>query len=220
MCYSAETSIESFLVNQISGWILFFTFDKFLALYTMYIGLIQVYEYIFWTNQTKNAWNYWTTKLAMLTVNFQPIVLAAGIVYMNQLTLNIVCKIVLSVYVTFCVLFSIYSWFQIDYTLVTKETAPGLFWQWTWLPGSIFFYPLYTTTFVCLFLYNFPYPLNLLLCGIILFGFIFNFLKYMITSARMWCYIASFSPIYIIAYYLMLKYRPIRALTGIELVNP
>ena len=33
----------------------------------------------------------------------------------------------------------------------------------------------------------------------------------------MWCYFASFTPIYIIAYYLMMKYRPIEKITGMNM---
>ena len=93
MCYSLEVSRNSFLINVISCFMLF-NFSKnnnakILSLFFLFIGFMQLFDWIFWNNQDtfnekKMIVNKIFTKIAMIFNHLQPIVLALLLMYYKK----------------------------------------------------------------------------------------------------------------------------------------
>ena len=217
MCYSAETSIKTLIINHISAILLYYTFDPAIATYLIFVGIMQFWDYIFWKNQEKNAINYWSTKMAMLNNNFQPIILGLSMYLFNHIQFNYFSILIFFLYFLITIFYCIYSWFSIDYTLVTKASAPGLFWQWNFLPGGPYYYALYFIT-TCILMYNYAYPIKYILIILYSLSFFFSYFKYnTLDVGRMWCFLFAFSPIFILLIYILLEQKEVKRIFDIRL---
>jgi hypothetical protein len=61
MCFSLEISRTNFIINLITCFLIFNKNKKdykIIALFYFGVGLIQLFDYIFWLNQKKNKINY------------------------------------------------------------------------------------------------------------------------------------------------------------------
>jgi hypothetical protein len=154
---------------------------------------MQYYDVIFWLNQKKNPTNFIATKLAMITNHLQPIIYAYLI--SKQYTISIYNKILLFIYTAFAILYSINAYKKIDYTLVTKQTSPVLFWEWNHVTNYDSFYTLFVLVLV-LFSLELPYPFNWLM--LILNGASFLFSRFTMkreVMGKYWCILASYLPL-------------------------
>lgn len=216
MCYNKSSSINAFTIGLLSSLLLYknkFTertenhkvFQQ-LALFFAFVSLMQIYDAIFWSslqdNDGKNNTNYVFTKLAMITNHLQPIVLAYLI---NQyIELNDITKIVLAIYTFVALVYSIEAYQRIDYTIVTKESAPALHWEWNTLENTTFrslhMYGLFLTVLSLISL-QLPYPISYVMLFINLATFLFSKYTYKILDiGRMWCHIAAYIPLLLLIF--------------------
>lgn len=209
MCYSASISVASFSISVILSLILLVTYSKVLGLFFVYIALMQLYDFIFWTFPYKHPMNYWVTKLAMITNNLQPIVLALLIIYVGKQKLTHINIILLLVYGVVAAIYTIYAMTKTSFTLPTKACNGGLYWEWSSLPGYLIVYSLYLALLMSLFYDHFPKPMNyiLILITIVSFGLSGLFYWKHNMTGRMWCWIGAFTPLFLIIafYYLRMK---------------
>ena len=91
---------------------------------------MQIYDVIFWLNQSNNNINYIFTKIAMITNYLQPIILSYLI--SQHYKLNNLTTIILLLYVIYGLYYCINSFNKIDYTLVSKDSKPVLDWKWNY----------------------------------------------------------------------------------------
>lgn len=199
MCYSLQASKDAFIICIINCIILYniksnSAVNKISALFLLYVNLMQLYDWIFWANPSKSRINYLTTKIAMITNILQPVVIAGILYYYNNKLSGNSIKLLI-IYLLF-VLFFIYDVYnKIDYTLVSKESAPGLFWQWNNI-GYSFIWKTYIILFIVLSLENCKYPFNYYGIAIIMSTIILGLLYYKQDSfGRFWCYFASYIPL-------------------------
>lgn len=202
MCYTIRASIFSFVVNALSCVLLYTTYNKTLALLFAFVGLMQLYDIVFWLNQRPNALNFWTTKLAMMTNHLQPIVLALLIMYVEKRTLAPISKWLLIAYCIVAAVYSIYAWIHTDYTLVNYRRANGsLFWQWNYLFSNwvyVSFLMLFIATICALMLQHFPAPINYIVTAIALLSVILSRVTFKgQATGRFWCWMAGFIPVVI-----------------------
>lgn len=216
MCYSAEKSLETLIINHISGILLHYTYDPIMGIFLLYVGFMQFFDYMFWKNQEKNAINYWFTKIAMITNNTQPIILALCISYFTGSWLYFYEFIIVFVYSIITLFYSIYSWYQIDYTLVTNKSSPGLYWQWNYLYGGINFYLLFLIT-LCTLFYRFTYPINYVYIFLSIFSFVLSWYKYKTHKSvgRMWCFFAGYLPIFVIILYMIIEQKQVKKMLSL-----
>lgn len=204
MCYSLDVSRNSFFINMFSCLILYNynstnKNSKILSLFFLFVGLMQLYDWIFWSNQdithTKQmAVNYFFTKMAMISNHLQPIVLATLLLYYNKSLKN------LSIF--FVILYSLFMYYytsniynSIDYTLKHKinvHNTQRVSLEWKWNEGSDNFivYSVYLMTLGVLSYQNFKTPLNIILVLI-------NFLSFFLFNngsdiGRFWCNYSSY----------------------------
>lgn len=207
MCYSLNASFNSIVINVISCYVLLNVakyknkettlFFRNISLFFLFVGLMQLYDLIFWIslkdNGGKNTLNYATTKIAMLSNHFQPIVLAYLISRVHSL--NDVTKYILGFYVVFCIWYSYIALTELDYTIVTKNSFPALDWKWNNLENGEIFYTIFFITFSCITL-NLRYPFSILMLMINICTFLFSFYHFKRkTVGHMWCKIAAYVPL-------------------------
>lgn len=206
MCYSPLVSMVSFTVSLLGSLLLYATYDKVLALFFIWVSLMQLYDWVFWHNQAKTRTNYWTTKIAMITNNLQPIILALLIVYLGRHELTYLNKILVCLYSIVALIYIIYSWNRIDYTLPSPICNGGLYWQWNTLPWYWLVYSFFLITMISLFVYEFKSPLNIILVFLCVITYLYSSLFYWKNNmtGRIWCWIAGFIPMIVYIYY---RYR-------------
>lgn len=193
MCYNSQASIQAFIIGTISSIILYQT-DPILSILAFFIYVMQLYDYIFWNNLTKNNINYIFTKIAMITNHLQPIILALAIIYIKKDKLFNIEKISLASYTIIAIIYTIYYWNDINYTLITDESKPSLYWEWNDKDGNILLYLLYLITMLLLLYYHFTFPSNIILIVLFILSFLFSGFYYFKNKAvgRFWCYYAPF----------------------------
>lgn len=203
MCYTKEVSRNSFIINVITCYILYNYHSnnkthKIFALFFGFVGLMQLFDWIFWENQIKNKTNYITTKIAMISNHIQPIILGILMYYFNG-SLSNNSWIILSLFsiVILCYTINIYN--QIDYTLVTERSKPSLDWEWNSKKNAGFVYLIFLLTFIILSLENLVYPMNIFLglTSIVSFTLASYYYKG-VNIGRFWCNGASYIPLIIL----------------------
>ena len=197
MCYTKDASIFSFAVNVVSSGVLF-TMSPTLGAFYFFVGLMQLYDYVFWTYPGTNRINGAVTKLAMVSNHLQPIVLALLVhAYVRRLTL--LSLVVVWTYVAVASVYTLAHWSDVHYTNVHPKSYPSLYWEWNDKPGAQLLYALFVATLVVLFGLNFKAPLNVVLAGLAVASFALSWYYYKGKTAvgRFWCYFAAFLPMFV-----------------------
>jgi hypothetical protein len=206
MCYSKEVSQRSFIINVITCYILYnYKSDnnthKILALFFAFVGLMQLFDWIFWEHQSENGKrvNFIFTKIAMIANHLQPIILAT-LLYIFNGKLAIVSKITILFYTI--VILHYTTNLNIDYTLVktvktkSDKVKTSLYWQWNSAHNSYLVYTIFLITLSVLSFENFNYPMNIILVFINLSSFFLaNFYYKSEYVGRFWCETASIIPL-------------------------
>lgn len=211
MCYSKEVSQRSFIINVITCYILYnyksnnYT-HKILALFFAFVGLMQLFDWIFWehqniSNENEKNINFVFTKIAMIANHLQPIILAI-ILYMYYGKLDNLSICIVFLYILVVVPYTISSYLNIDYTLVktvktkNNKTKTSLYWQWNSAHNSYLVYATFLITLSVLSFENFNYPMNIILVFINLSSFFLaNFYYKSEYVGRFWCETASIIPL-------------------------
>lgn len=204
MCYSLEVSRNSFIINIISSYILYKRRNneyKLLSLFFSFVGLMQLYDWIFWMNQEENNINFIVTKIAMFSNHLQPIVLALLIMFYLK-KFGKMSQILLLLYVICISIYTYTSYNNIDYTLIknipdiNNNYNPSLYWQWNTKENALMVYIIFLMSF-CVFGYeNFSKPLNLIHLIINLSTFFFSdFFHKHNHVGRWWCNVAAYVPL-------------------------
>jgi hypothetical protein len=202
MCYSSDASKVSLTVNVITCFILYnyakTDYSKIFALFFAFVGLMQLYDWIFWENLYPNNINYIFTKIAMISNHLQPIVLAL-LIYIISGKIGKFSQIIVLLYSSIALIYSINSYNNINYTLVSENSKPSLYWEWNDQPYSGITYLLFLLTFTVLCFENFNYPINIIFTLINLLSFFFTSYYYKGQNiGRFWCYISSYIPILVL----------------------
>lgn len=203
MCYTSEASRTSFLVNFITCSILYIhaknnNYSRIFALFFAFVGLMQLYDWIFWENLGENNINYVFTKIAMISNHLQPLILAY-LIYIFTGNIGYFSKIIIMLYFIFGLIYSIKIYDSIKYTVVSEKSTPSLFWEWNFLPHSLIVYILFLLALTVLCYENFDYPINIIFSLINILSFLFASYYYKGQGiGRFWCYFASYIPLFVL----------------------
>jgi hypothetical protein len=208
MCYNSQDSLNAYLINLVSCIILFNkssnTDMKIASIFFLFVGQMQILDYIFWENNECSSINKLTTKIAILFNHLQPIVLFLLFNYYNyeQTTIS---KIILLLYTLFVIDYTIKLWPEenceieinekVCYSLPLADLSI-IKWKWNSQPNS---YVIYTLFLVYLFSASFNFKnYKYLYCMSSIGSFLIGskIPKLNIGLGRAWCYIASFSPLF------------------------
>jgi hypothetical protein len=205
MCYTKFDTIIVYIINFLACGLLFYSNKdistnndrKIIALFLLFVGQMQLFDYIFWTNPECNIENKIGTKLAIIFNHLQPIVL----LYLQktygypELVITTWMK---RVYITIIIVYSIYALYQVKCTSRSKTTNIVV-WEWNYLPGCQFVYLLFLGFLLVLSLQFKTKFYRFMSIIVILTTLIAGFLKPILneSAGRLWCYYAALTPLII-----------------------
>lgn len=207
MCYSTIDSIISWVVNLGSSIYLFKYTNKetykIIALFFLFVGQMQLFDVIFWTNQNCNLVNKIFTKIAILFNHLQPVVLFFLIKYFNKNN-NIISRIVIIIYTFVVSFYTISLWQNINCTAKDKVCCSLPYhtnknkiikWEWNDQPLNILVYSLFMLALI-----TSGYDLKNNNVFFILGAIITLLISHKINDlnkslGRAWCYLAAFTPL-------------------------
>lgn len=200
MCYTFRASIINGTISLITSVIVYRSTSnpivKSLSLFCLYVSLMQWYDAIFWTTSSgKNAINYVFTKVAMITNHLQPIILYYLVA--QHVKMTHVSKLVLGLYCVCALIYSIYAFNVIDYTVVTHKSAPMLDWKWNNLPGAQIMYFLFLMVFTFVSL-NVSGILSIVMLMFTFGSLFFSYYTFKGENVgQMWCVISAYAPLFL-----------------------
>jgi hypothetical protein len=193
MCYSVEASKTAFFINIISTFILYnYSEDpeyKVIALFLGYVGIVQLYDWILWENQENNI-NYIISKIQMLHVNLEPLVLAYLFYNLNGKLPDNSSIITLLYGCVFCI-YLISKFNSFKYTPIENNR---LQWQWIEDPTQIL-YTLYISAFVILGYENLHAPKNIVFVILSIAAVLFGIYYKNEGGGRYWCKYGAYIPL-------------------------
>jgi hypothetical protein len=210
MCYNSQDSLNAYLINLVSSIILFNkssnTDMKIASIFFLFVGQMQILDYIFWKNTKCESINKLTTKIAILFNHLQPIVLFLLFNYYNYEQTNI-SKIILLLYTLFIIDYTIKLWPEKNCEIKINEKVccslplndlSIIKWKWNEQQNSIFIYTLFLLyLFTAGFnLKNSKYKYLFSIASISSILIALKIPKLNISVGRVWCYLASFVPIF------------------------
>lgn len=211
MCYTYQTSINSFCIGAISSLFLICLPNvskqyKVLGWFFLYIILMQLYDAIFWVNLPPSNINKIATKFAAITNHLQPVIFCLVIYFLLGNVKKLGLYITL-LYSALIIPYTINGWKTLEYTEVTSKSSPSLDWKWNHFDYSPVVYSLYVLSLLVLGYQNLSKPINIIFCIFTSITFLFSYYKYQIKGAtgRFWCYFAAFVPAFFVLYSYLVK---------------
>jgi hypothetical protein len=197
MCYTAKDSALAYGVNLVGCAALFLLAKdaqfKVLALFLLFVGQMQIFDYYFWNHQKCDKENNIVTKLAIAVNHYQPSVLFL-LQHLYGFKQSIEAIVVLGIYSILSVFYNAKAFEQINCTL-PKDGI--LEWKWNELDGNVFFYAFYILYFVVAS-FNFtdtPVKIASALISVITFVAASQKRFLNIHFGRAWCYYAALMPL-------------------------
>lgn len=201
MCYSAKDSAAAYGINLIScAALFFFARDaqfKVLALFLLFVGQMQLFDYYFWNHEKCDKANNIMTKFAIGFNHYQPSVLF----FLQKLYgfhQSLESLIVLGAFSIYSMIYNLEAFKKVDCTLPKNGT---LEWAWTELDGNYIFYPLFVL-YLVIASFNFtsrPVQIAAALVSIVSFLVANKRIVLDIHMGRAWCYFASLMPLVFLA---------------------
>jgi hypothetical protein len=201
MCYTAKDSLIGYIINSISSILLYNISNdaqyKVMALFLLFVGQMQIFDFAFWMNPECNLLNQLTTKLAIGVNHLQPIVLFI-LQYTYGFKQSPLSLILLSLYAVMGLIYNFKAFNDIDCTLAVKGIMK---WEWNHLPGNTLYYTLFLGYLVAAS-FNFKDNLFAIISALVIVLTFFIANKTPIlnkSSGRIWCYYAAFMPLVFVA---------------------
>ena len=203
MCYTANDSLIGYIINSISSILLYNISNdsqyKVIALFLLFVGQMQIFDFAFWKNQSCNSINQIITKIAIGFNHLQPIVL-----YLLQTAFGFKQSIISSIIFVLYLIFGLF--YNIDAFSSIKCTLPenGIInWKWNNLSGRTLYYTFFLGYLISAS-FNFKDNLLKIITAIITVLTILISNKTPILNkylGRIWCYYAAFTPLLFIGLY-------------------
>jgi len=205
MCFTAQDSLNAYLINLIGSIVVFLiTTDRqirLLCLFFLFVGQMQLFDYIFWLNNSCNLLNKITTKTAIIFNHLQPIILVL-LMFIYGFNVN---NFTQSIFIAYVLMSLLYNYDALKNVDCTKSENNLMKWKWNNRKLNGFYYALFLLLLVLVGL-NLPNRR---------IGILFSFLSVLsffvatkrpilnISIGRIWCYYASLFPLLLItiAYY-------------------
>lgn len=203
MCFTANDSLTGYIINSISSILLYNISNnaqyKVIALFLLFVGQMQIFDFIFWKNTSCNSINKIATKLAIGFNHLQPIIL-----YLLQIAYGFkqstISFSILLLYLVFGLFYNIEAFTNITCTLPINGVMD---WKWNNLPGKYLYYALFLGYLVSAS-FNFTDDLFKIITAITTVLTIAIAHKTPILNksvGRIWCYYAAFMPLLFIGLY-------------------
>jgi hypothetical protein len=202
MCYTATDSLAGYIINSISSILLYNISSngqfKVMALFLLFVGQMQIFDFIFWKNQNCNILNKLATKFAIGFNHLQPIMLfiLQSFYGFKQSTFSLIIFIL---YLISGIFYNIEAFNKVDCTLDNGVMK----WDWNHLDGSLIYY-FFFVAYLFLASFNFKDNLFKIIAAIVTLLTILIAHKTPILNksvGRIWCYYAAFMPLLFMGLY-------------------
>jgi hypothetical protein len=197
MCYSAQDSALAYGINLIGCAALFFLAKdaqfKVIALFLLFVGQMQIFDYYFWNHQKCDEGNNIVTKLAISFNHYQPSVLFL-LQKLYGFHQSLEALFVLAGYTLFGFVYNLKALKEVDCTL-PKDGI--LEWKWTDLEGNILFYAFFVL-YLVVASFNFTsWPVKIAAAAVSIITYMAASKKEFLNIhfGRAWCYYAALMPI-------------------------
>jgi len=212
MCYTKSISLAALSVGWLScTLLLYLSFStklspsergqlRVLAVFGSYVSLLQLYDYIFWTQPAGTALNKRVTQMAILTIYTQPVVLVLCVRWFLKKPLKLARPLVL-LYTLTAVPHTLYLLATCTSTKVSAETGHTPDWEWVKLKSpfgwGVITNWLFLVSLTVTFWDGFEGPMRFIYSIYSIASHIFSHVKYSIIDSvgRFWCMFAAFSPL-------------------------
>jgi len=202
MCYTENDSLIAYVINFITSIMVYIYSNddhlKVLSIFFMFVGQMQIFDYIFWKNQSCNEINKLTTKLAILFNHMQPIILLL-LQYIYGFELSIVSIITIIVYSLVGIFYTFNAFNKVNCTLPFNGVMD---WKWNKQDyGQIYYFIFLLSLTVSSF--NFKNTRVQIMSALI------NVLSFFVATktpilnysvGRIWCYYASIIPLFLLIF--------------------
>ena len=214
MCYSAESSLNAFLIGTTSSVFLVNSkskINKYIGFFFISVNLMQLLEYFIWKDQKCGLVNSIASRLITIVLCFQVFALIFGGYLFNTLNINKNVLYYLSLVIFFYMLYLIYFNFNNNFIWCSKPNKEGhLVWPnidynniYTYLLSYIYMLvflitPLLTKDKIKSFF--------ILISGlsVLLYSKLSTIYKRSFESK--WCYFSAFVPLFIIIFDFLIDY--------------
>lgn len=197
MCYSAKDSAFAYGINLMGCALLFwFAKDaqfKVIALFLLFVGQMQIFDYYFWNHQQCDKENNIVTKLAISFNHYQPSMLFF-LQHLYGFRQSLESLILLAVYSIYSMFYNFKALNEVDCTL-PKDGI--LEWKWTDLDGNVVFYGLFLL-YLVLASFNFTsWPVKIAAAAVSIVSYVAASKKEFLNIhfGRAWCYYAAMMPL-------------------------
>jgi hypothetical protein len=213
MCISAEVSILTFLSSSVLCLYLFKrnnVNDRVLAVWIFLFALIQFLEYLMWTDyDNKKNINNIATKIGLLVLLLQPLVLSVGMFFYGNMYTNSYIKIFIKILIVIlCVIFLLSAKYVFDTRHEDWSSKMGpnchLIWYFTQNKNKLPSYTKSDLLFVGPFAFFLtlikPFPSNLIY---MLYGgstLLYTHMYKGLERGTYWCWMANIIPILVILF--------------------
>lgn len=229
MCYSAETSLFTYL-TAIAGSIgLYKTNLVPESIFFGWIGHMQLIDYFLWKNQPCsisknnklckpeelkkcNKTNQITTSTGTIINNLEPFVLFMAIILFSNKTLPVWVLIMVLIFTIIMFIYTLDTFkdkttIEKKCTYVTEESDPHLYWQWNYynIPINQYVYTFFVIIFILLSYYGLSNPIFTTIT--ITLSYIISLIVYRNKKAvgNMWCFAGAFMPWILLGYNIGIK---------------
>ena len=198
MCYTAEDSALAYGINLIGcAGLFYFARDaqfKVLALFLLFVGQMQIFDYYFWTHQKCDEQNNIVTKIAITVNHYQPSVLFL-LQYIYGFKQSLESAIVLGIFSLYSFIYNYKAFKEVDCTLPKNGI---LNWKWTELDGNLIFYSLFVLYFIVASFNFVDWPVKITAAAVSVLTFIAASKKEFLNIhfGRAWCYYAALMPMF------------------------
>jgi hypothetical protein len=189
--------MQSFLIGTVVSVLLLRKQNKNLKIlggFFLFVSLMQFFDWIFWTYPSGNV-NKITTKFASVFNHLQPLVLAALVLYYKKrlMPINIFIG---AVYTVLTLVYMFKNFHNLDTTVVTDKSKPGLYWSWNHWQNARVVYAIFLILLVTL-ASELDRPYSTIAVIITVSSFLFSYYKFQVkfSTGRIWCFLAALAPI-------------------------
>lgn len=199
MCYTENDSLLAYVINFSMSLILFVKSNdnhaKVLSLFFLFVGQMQIFDYIFWKNQSCNQINNITTKLAIIFNHLQPIIFIL-LQYIYEFELSQVSIITIIIYLIASVSYTYNALNNVNCTLPNNKIID---WKWNKQEYNSFYYFIFLMS-LSISSFNFTNT-NIQYMSVIV-----NWISYFVATktpilnysiGRIWCYYTSLIPLFL-----------------------
>ena len=203
MCINASSSLGFFILSLISIHLLVernYMYDYWLGRICFFIALVQLGEFVIWSNLRKSRENSWATKLIYMTILMQPIaIISFATLFGDKFTLGPrVLNILGSIYSVVFGFQILSALFSSKKNIQSKQSLkpPGhLVWDFSFINTSIITKILYFLA-PLIFLFMRPKEYGYILFVLYYFTFLVSYMKYQTTGQwkSIWCMLGNIYP--------------------------